>query len=92
MGSLLKNPGSLFSRGLFFKPGSRNLGGPKHNPLVNPLFMLRRSHCGDRHVRPQTEALHCTSPDLVIALRYAASLPTGTELDQLKLIWAAMRW
>jgi putative ABC transport system substrate-binding protein len=35
----------------------------------------------------RTEILQCTSPDLVAALRYAASLPNGgdlTELDQLK--------
>ena len=34
-----------------------------------------------------TEIPHCTSPDFVTALRYAASLPNGgdlTELDQLK--------
>ena len=34
-----------------------------------------------------TEILHCTSPDFVADLRYAASLPDGgdlTELDQLK--------
>jgi putative ABC transport system substrate-binding protein len=34
-----------------------------------------------------TEILHCTSPDLVTSLRYAASFPNGsdlTELDQLK--------
>jgi putative ABC transport system substrate-binding protein len=34
-----------------------------------------------------TEILHCTSPDFVTALRYAASLASGrdlTELDQLK--------
>jgi putative ABC transport system substrate-binding protein len=34
-----------------------------------------------------TEILHCTSPDLVASLRYAANFPNGsdlTELDQLK--------
>jgi putative ABC transport system substrate-binding protein len=48
-----------------------------------------------------TEILHCTSPDLGSALRYAASLPSGgdlMELDQLKrrgfftLLGGAITW
>jgi hypothetical protein len=47
--------------------------------------MLR---CGNANYRPGAdggsgEILHCTSPDLITGLGYAASLPNGSDVAEL---------
>jgi hypothetical protein len=73
-------------------------GRERHHPYGHgserlPRSALRPNQISFSHSQDPTtdggptEILHCTSPDLVTALRYAASLPNGsdlTELDQLK--------
>jgi putative tryptophan/tyrosine transport system substrate-binding protein len=64
----------------------------KNAEICSPLSITTKSDFVFTRPRPTadggpTEILHCTSPDLVTALRYAASLPTGSDLkevDQLK--------